>query len=46
MADERYIVKREKCLGGESSKERVTVLVAANSDESEKLALVMVGKSP
>lgn len=46
MPDKSYVFKGEKCHGGKLSKERVTVLVAANADGSEKLPLLMLGKSP
>jgi len=37
--------KNERCHGGKGSKERVTLLLAANMDGSEKLKPVMIGKS-
>lgn len=37
--------KGEKCSGGKLSKDRLTLLVGANMDGSEKLPLLMVGKS-
>lgn len=37
--------KGETCSGGKNSKERVTLLVGANMDGSEKLPLLMIGKS-
>ncbi|UYV80666.1 hypothetical protein LAZ67_19001323 [Cordylochernes scorpioides] len=37
--------KHEKCHGGKLSKERVTLLVGANMDGSEKLPLLMIGKA-
>lgn len=43
--DKTYTMKGELCKGGKSSKERVTVLVGANMDGSEKLPMLMNGKS-
>jgi transposase len=43
--DKTYTMKGEQCKGGKTSKERVTVLVGANMDGSEKLPLLMIGKS-
>lgn len=37
--------KKETCSGGQHSKERITVLVGANMDGSEKLPLLVIGKS-
>ena len=37
--------KNESCHGGKHSKDRVTVLVGANADGSEKLPLLVIGKS-
>ncbi|XP_040355873.1 tigger transposable element-derived protein 4 [Ixodes scapularis] len=37
--------KGETCTGGKRSKERITVLVGANMDGSDKLRLVVVGKA-
>lgn len=37
--------KGETCVGGKRSKDRITVLVGANMDGSEKLKMVVVGKS-
>jgi hypothetical protein len=37
--------RNEKCTGGKQSKERISVLVAANMDGSEKLKLLVIGKS-
>lgn len=37
--------KDEKCHGGKLSKERLTLLVGANMDGTEKLPLLMIGKS-
>lgn len=43
--DKTLAFKDEKCHGGKLSKERVTLLVGANMDGSEKLPLFMIGKS-
>ena len=45
MLDKSFMFKDEKCHGGKLSKEGVTVLVDANSYGSEKLPLLMFGKS-
>ena len=37
--------KNEPCHGGKHSKERLTVLAGANSDGTEKLPLLVIGKS-
>lgn len=37
--------KGDTCAGGKRSKERVTVLVAANMDGTEKLPLLIIGKA-
>ncbi|KAF5273424.1 hypothetical protein FQA39_LY07441 [Lamprigera yunnana] len=44
FTDKLYAFKREKCYRGKLSEERITELVDANSDESEELPLLMVGK--
>ncbi|XP_063230823.1 tigger transposable element-derived protein 4-like [Bacillus rossius redtenbacheri] len=43
--DKTLAFKSEKCHGGKLSKERVTLLVGANMDGSEKLPLLKIGKS-
>jgi len=43
--DKTLAYKGERCSGGKQSKERVTLLVGANMDGSEKLPLLMIGKS-
>lgn len=43
--DKTLAFKDEKCHGGKLSKERLTLLVGANMDGSEKLPLLMIGKS-
>lgn len=35
----------DSCTGGKNSKERVSLLIGANADGSEKLPLLMIGKS-
>lgn len=37
--------KGQKCFGGKNSKERITVMVASNMSGSEKLKLLVIGKS-
>lgn len=37
--------KNEKCVGGKMSKQRVTVLVCANATGTEKIELLVIGKS-
>jgi len=44
-SDKTLAFKGERCSGGKQSKERVTLLVGANMDGSEKLPLLMIGKS-
>lgn len=43
--DKTLAFKDEKCHGGKLSKERLTLLVGANMDGTEKLPLLMIGKS-
>lgn len=43
--DKTLRMKNEKCSGGKLSKERITVLVAANMTGSEKRRLLIIGKS-
>lgn len=45
LPDKTYDFKGEKCHGGKRSKERITVLVCANMDGSEKWPLLVVGKA-
>lgn len=40
-----FAFKGDPCFGGKKSKERVTILVGANMDGSEKLPLLLIGKS-
>lgn len=44
-SDKTMTFKKETCSGGQRSKERITVLVGANMDGSEKLPLLVIGKS-
>jgi hypothetical protein len=44
LPNKTLCMKGETCTGGKLSKERVTVLVAANMDGSEKLPLLVIGK--
>jgi len=43
--DRTYALKNKRCTGGKISNERVTVLAGANMDGSEKLPMLMIGKS-
>lgn len=43
--DKTLKFRSEKCTGGKLSKDRVTVLVCANADGSEKKRLLIIGKS-
>jgi hypothetical protein len=45
MPNSTYIFNGKKCKTGKKSKERITVLVCANMNGSEKLKLVVIGKS-
>jgi len=45
LPSKTYKFKGDPCFGGKSSKEHVTVLVGANMDGSEKLPLLLIGKS-
>ena len=45
LPDKTLGFKKEPCHGGKHSKERITVLVGANVDGSEKLPLFVIGKS-
>ncbi|KAJ8883238.1 hypothetical protein PR048_015078 [Dryococelus australis] len=44
-SDKTMIFKGESCSNGKLSKDRVTLLVGANMDGSEKLPLLIIGKS-
>jgi len=43
--DKTLRFKGEKCSGGKSSKDRITVLVAANMTGTDKRKLLVIGKS-
>ena len=45
LPDSTLAFKGETCHGGKRVKERITVLVAGNADGSEKLPLLVIGKS-
>ena len=45
LPDKTLTFKNEPCLSGKQSKDRITVLVGSNSDGSEKLPLLVIGKS-
>lgn len=45
LPDRTMSFKNEKCHGGKHSKERVTILFAANMDGSQKLKPLLIGKS-
>ncbi|XP_045496574.1 tigger transposable element-derived protein 4-like [Colias croceus] len=45
MPDKSYVFKGETCHDGKASKERLTVPACANSDGSEKLRLLVIGKA-
>ncbi|KMZ76545.1 hypothetical protein ZOSMA_10068G00010, partial [Zostera marina] len=45
MPDKTMTFKGDKCSGGKKSKERITVLVGSNMDGSEKIPLLVIGKS-
>ncbi|XP_066139197.1 tigger transposable element-derived protein 4-like isoform X2 [Euwallacea fornicatus] len=45
LPDKTLSFKNEKCYGGKLSKERVTCLLAANMTGTEKLKIVLIGKS-
>lgn len=44
-SDKTMAFKKETCVGGKHNKERIMVLVSANMDGSEKLPLLVIGKS-
>jgi hypothetical protein len=45
LPNKTYAFRGESCHGGKMSKDRMTVLVGANKDGSEKLPLLLIGKS-
>ena len=45
LPDRSHVLKGENLAGGKKSKGRVTILVCANMNGTEKLPLLMIGKS-
>ena len=45
VPNETLSFKNESCKGGKLSKQRATTLVGSNMDGSEKLTLLMIGKT-
>lgn len=45
LPDKTFEFKSTKCFGGKHSKVRITLVVGANCDGSEKLPLLVIGKS-
>ena len=45
LPNKTYTYKGDQCSGGKKSKERLTVMVCANMDGSEKSKLLVIGKS-
>ena len=45
LPDRSHVLKGENLAGGKKSKARVTILVCANMNGTEKLPLLMIGKS-
>lgn len=45
LPDKTFSYKGEKCHGGKLSKQRITVLLLANADGSEKFPLLVIGKA-
>lgn len=45
LPDKTFTFKGQSCHGGKLSKDRVTVLVSANMSGTEKLPLLLIGKS-
>ena len=44
MPSRSYVTKEDPCHDGKKNKDRVTVMIAANSDGSENLPLLVIGK--
>ena len=44
LPDKTLSFKNEKCIGGKRSKDRLTILLAANMDGSEKLTPLVIEK--
>ncbi|GFV58354.1 tigger transposable element-derived protein 6 [Trichonephila clavipes] len=45
LPEKTFIIKKEKCHGGKHSKVRLTILLTANMDGSEKITPLVIGKS-
>ncbi|GFS99635.1 tigger transposable element-derived protein 4 [Trichonephila clavipes] len=45
LPEKTFTFRKEKCHGGKHSKERLTILLAVNMDGSEKITLLVIGKS-
>lgn len=45
LPDKTLTFKNQKCHGGKNSKQRVTLMLAANMVGSEKLKILLIGKS-
>ena len=45
LPDKSFVHKKESCHGGKQSKERLTVLACANATGTDKLRLLVIGKS-
>lgn len=45
LPDKTLTFKNQQCHGGKNSKQRVTLMLAANMDGSEKLKILLIGKS-
>ena len=45
LSSRTLTMKGERCSGGKKSKERITILLGANMDGSDKLPLLAIGKS-
>lgn len=45
LPEHTYAIKNTSCHGGKLSKDRLTILIGANMDGTEKLALLVIGKS-
>lgn len=45
LPDNTLTFKNQKCHGGKHSKQRVTLMLGANMDGSEKLKILLIGKS-
>ncbi|GFY22849.1 tigger transposable element-derived protein 6 [Trichonephila clavipes] len=45
LPEKTFTFKKEKCHGGKHSKESITILLAVNMDDSEKIIPLVIGKS-